>query len=263
MFLEVENWRMAFVYGAAAFLIIFVFQAIALYTIATRNGFAHKWMAFIPVLSTFYIGMCSRKNKALGLDSKLVGIIVASLEFVVCAGYIMHYIGHHFAQNYIDYDVIEIYGVQFQEAHIAWGRIPAEIIWAGFCFETLSDILDFVNLIYLFAQVMLLAVFFQTYASRRYFLFTIISVIFPVQGILFFAVRKNAGMNYREYLMREQERRYRMYRQYTQDNRYNQNGYNQNGSGENPYSYKDPRQDTKHEDPFEEFGSSDDDPFIN
>lgn len=260
--MKAEDWRYAMIYGAAGFLIVFIFQAIALYTVASRGGIKHKWMAFIPFLSTYYIGVCSRKNKALGLDSKLVGIIVASLEFVLCAGYIMHYVGYHFAEPYIVYvEDQEFYGLTFAEATIP--NIDPELAWAGFCYLTLGDILDWVSIVYLFMQVMLISAFFQTYAARRYFLFTICSIIFPIQGILFFVVRNNTGMNYREYVMREQERRYRMYRQYSQNNQYNQNNYNQNNYGEPPYGYDGTRTETKNDDPFDEFGHSDDDPFEN
>ncbi len=260
-FMKPESWRMAMIYGAAGFLIVFVFQAIALYTIASRNGFKHKWMAFIPFLSTYYIGVCAHKNKALGLDSKLVGILAASFEFLLCAGYIMHYVGYHFAEPYITYEQIEIYGIPFLQAEPITNIAP-ELAWAGFCFQTLGDILEWVQLAYLFLQVMLVSAFFQTYAARRYFLFTVCSVLFPIQGILFFVVRNNSGMSYREYVMREQERQYRMYRQYSQNNPYNQNGYSGQQpprDGYNGYS----RPDTKDDDPFGEFGHSDDDPFNN
>ena len=261
--LEVEYWRMAFIYGAVGFLIVFVFQAIALYTIASHGGIAHKWMAFVTILSTYYIGICARKNKALGLDSKLVGIIAAALEFALCAGFTMHYVGYHFAEPYIVYvEAQEFYGFVLLEPTIP--NIDPELAWAGFCYLILGDILDWVNLIYLFAQIMLISAFFQTYAAKKYFLFTIASVLLPVQGILFFVVRNNTGMNYREYMMREQERQYRMYRQYRQNNQYNQNNYGQNNYGDRPYGYgENSRPEPNNEDPFEEFGNSNDDPFDN
>lgn len=263
-FMEPQDWRMAFIYGAAGFLILFIFQALALYTIATHGGIKHKWMAFVPFLSTYYIGVCARKNKALGLDSKIVGIIAACLEFALCAGYIMHYVGFHFVEDYIEYETREIYGMIFLEPQPI-RNIDPDLVWAGFCFQTLDIILEWVRLAYLFVQVMLFSAFFQTYAARRYFLFTIVSVIFPVvSGILFFVVRNNTGMSYREYVMREQERRYRMYRQYSRNEQYNQNNYGQTNYSDGPYGYDGyNRPDTKNDDPFEEFGHSDDDPFTN
>lgn len=274
-FLEPQNWRYAMIYAAVGFLVVFVFQAIALYTIASRNGLKHKWMAFVPFLSTYYIGVCSQKNKALWFDSKIIGIIAASVEFVLCAGWVMHYVGHHFAEPYMEWvDILDIqsylsYFSYFgdvgeidlpQVLRVDWSRIPYELYWAGFCCETLQEILFFVNYAYSFIMVMLLVAFFQTYMPSRYVLFTILSVIFPIKGIFFFIMRKNRGKSYNEYVMREQERRYRMYRQfYTQNNPYNQPNY-----GERPYEGNDPpRSDVKNDDPFEEFGHPDDDPFSN
>lgn len=263
-FIEPTYWRTAMIYGAVGFLIVFVFQTIALYTVATRNGIANKWMAFVPVLNTYYIGVCARKNKPLGLDSKLVGIVIAVLELLLCAGYIMHYVGHYFAEPYIQIvSQQDYYGLPIYEVSIP--NIDPKLAWAGFCYLTLGDILYWISLLYSIMEILLISAFFQTYAPRRYFLFTIVSIFIPiVQGILFFVVRNNKGMNYREYLMREQERRYRMYRQYSQNDRYGQNNYGQNSYGQSNYGYNEyPRPETKNEDPFEEFDKSDDDPFTN
>ncbi|MCH5147958.1 MAG: hypothetical protein J1G05_01175 [Clostridiales bacterium] len=266
--MEPAYWRTSLIYGAVGFLIVYVFQAIALYTVATRNGIAHKWMAFVPVLSTYYIGICARKNKPLGFDSKLAGIIVAVLESVLCAGYIMHYVGHHFAEPYIQIvSQQDFYGLPIYDVSIP--NIDTQYAWAGFCYLTLGDILYWISLLYSVIEILLISAFFQTYAPRRYFIFTIFSIFFPiVQGILFFVVRNNRGMNYREYLLREQERQYRMYRQYRQNDpygqsNYGQNSYGQNRYGQNGYGYNGTRPETGHEDPFEEFNKSDDDPFTN
>lgn len=266
-FIEPQYWRTALIYGAVAFLIVYVFQTIALYTVASRNGIAHKWMAFVPILNTYYIGVCARKNKPLGFDTMVVGIVLASLELVLCAGYILHYVGHHFAEPYLHIEqLLDYYGFPIYEVSIQ--NIDPQYAWAGFCYLTLGDILYWISLVYSIIEILLISAFFQTYAPRRYFLFTILSIFFPVtQGIFFFVVRKNRGMNYREYLMREQERQYRMYRQYRQNdpygqNNYGQNNYGQNNYGQGNYGYNDsPRPETKHEDPFEEFDKSDDDPF--
>ena len=73
--------------------------------------------------------------------------------------------------------------------------------WAVWCFEYLYDyILSWFNLVFMLAQVLLLSAFFQTYASRRYFVFTLASVIVPVQGIIFFVIRKNKGLSYRDFM---------------------------------------------------------------
>ena len=140
------------------------------------------------------------------------------------------------------------------------------MLWASWCFNYLNDwILRFVDLAFLVLQVFVLAAFFQTYAARRYFLFTITSIIFPIQGILFFVLRNNRGMNYGEFIRGEQERQYRMYQQYRQQNfdgnPYNQNPYSRNGY-DNGNVYGGPSSDGG-ADPFNEYGGNNppDDPF--
>ena len=91
------------------------------------------------------------------------------------------------------------------------------------------------QLAFLVFEVFTLSAFFQTFAARRYMLFTITSVLFPVQGIIIFILRNNSGMNYREYIRREQERQYRMYQQYRRQQSFDQNPYNQNPYSRNPY----------------------------
>ena len=105
--------------------------------------------------------------------------------------------------------------------------------------------------------------FFQTYASRRYLLFAITSVLFPVSGILFFIVRNNKGINYRDYIRNEQARQYKMYQQYQQyyhqqqqngGNPYDSNPYERNPYESAPEGNSSQRQ-TPPDDPFGGLGS--------
>ena len=120
-------------------------------------------------------------------------------------------------------------------------------------------ILSTANLVLIILEICVLMCFFQTYASRRYVLFTVTSILFPIQGILFFVVRNNKGVNYRQYVAAVQAQQYRMYQQ--QQQYYNQNPYNRqprdNGNPyQNPYSQQgNSRSGTKPDDPFGDFGS--------
>ena len=103
-------------------------------------------------------------------------------------------------------------------------------------------------------QIILLICFFQTYASRRYVLFALTSVLFPIMGILFFIVRNNKGVNYRDFIRAEQARQYQQYQQYQQN--FNQNPYNQNPYNRNPYNNPPPSNGGSGSDPFDEFGGN-------
>lgn len=262
--------------GGLCFAIVYIFQAVALFIISGREGYKNRWMAFVPFLNTYYIGVCSRKNRCLGkIDTKLVSLIAAVLEVLVFTGYLIDEIAFQTLVNagLVEYATEETaYGVLITTTKLVSNIADyPQYFWAAWCFSYLFNyILWWTELILLFVQVLVLSSFFQTYAARRYLLFTITSVLFPIQGILFFIVRNNKGMSYRDYMRAEQERRYRMYQQYRQN--YEQNPYNQNPysrtdnapTGEEPYSRP---QDTNaqssggDDDPFSEFGSKGGDPF--
>lgn len=271
-FVNGDTLWVPFLVGGLCFAVVFVFEGVALYTIAKREGYKHRWCAFIPFFNTYYIGVCAQKNKCFNMKAKTISTVAASLEVLLAVGFILYYTAVFLVMDYYkpsgDTFVNPVTGLP-EEVYALQG-VPAELAWAGWCFTYLSDyILVWVNLVFLFFQVMLLSAFFQTYASRRYFLFTLTSVLFPIQGILFFVVRNNKGMNYRDFLRGEQERQYRMYQQYARQN-FENDPYNGNPYSRNPYNTPpeggnpenrggDGR--TAPEDPFSEFGGSSSDPF--
>lgn len=268
-FVNTDSWYVPFIVGGLCFLIVFVFQAVGLFVIAGHEGYKNRWMAFVPFLNTYYIGVCGQKNRSFkSVDTRYFALAAAVLEVLLSIGYIVLYVAQFklLAAGCV-YEVPEetLYGIM---ATYTLRNVPVDLAWAAWCFECLSEyVLTWVELIFLVLQVFTLSAFFQTFAARRYFLFTITSVLFPIQGILIFILRNNSGMNYREFMRREQERQYRMYQQYSRqnyDNPYNQNpysrgGYNDpyNGNGgqcQNPQSRNEGSSEAP-ADPFSDFGS--------
>jgi len=259
---------------AVFFTAVFVLQAIALYTVASREGYKLKWLAFIPVVSTYYIGVCAQKNKVFNrLDTRILSAIVALLELFMLAGGIVHYVAcfQLGAAGCLEVKTNDMNLIMMEII----GSVPNELFWAEWCVNYLQTyILSWFDLLFLFGQVLLLSAYFQTYASRRYFIFTLASVIVPVQGIIFFVIRKNKGYSYRDFMRMEQERRYRTYQQFSQQN-FDSNPYNNNPYSHNPYNWANGGQNTggrqngqnRPEDPFSEFGGGDktdnSDPFDN
>lgn len=254
--------------GGLCFLIVYIFQAVGLYTIAAREGLKNKWMAFIPFFSTYYIGKCGDKNRFFNVDTKKIAIGTAVVEFLLLIVYLISFIASYKLNPYL---------ISHTEENSYWTttvwRLPEnflaynpEFYWAVWCYNYIDFILTPIQIIFILGEVVILNCFFQTYASRRYFLFTITSIFFPVQGILIFAVRNNKGMKYSDYIRMVQERAYRQYRnqQDFNQNPYNQNSYNQN---QQPSEYNRPpyqntegqqtqTQSPEPEEPFSEFGSS-------
>lgn len=220
------------VVAGALFLVIYVMEAIALWTISGREGYKHRWMAFIPFFNSYYIGVLSEKNKFYNMPAKRISLALAIVEFLLVCGFIFYYsvAGIVYAGNLYEsvIQTVPLTGQSVVVGYKASSRIAGT--WIAWVFDYLDVyVLDWVNIIYILLNVLVVITFFQTYACRRYFLFSIIAVIFPVKGVLMFAVRNNRGMNYRDFVRGEQRRRYEMYQQY----------YNQNGNpygGYNPYS---------------------------
>lgn len=240
--------------GLLCFAIVFVFEAIALYTIATREGYKNKWMAFVPFLNTYYIGVCAQKNRFYNMDTKKLAVAAAVFEFILCAGNILFLVCESVMLN-----SNAPYNISDGVIYYPMAGVPSNLKWAAWIYNYMDIyILLPLSLIYSLLLISLLISFFQTYACRRYVLFTITSILFPIMGILFFVVRNNKGINYKEFLRAEQARQYRQYQQYYQQN-YNQNPYNRNPYDTNPYNQP-PQNNGGHsagttDDPFADFGS--------
>lgn len=266
-------WLKYFV-GGLCFAVVYVFQAVALFVISGREGLKNRWMAFVPFFNTYYIGVCAQKNRCLGkIDTKIVSLIAAMLEVVLFAGYLVNDVAFELLRsaNLIEYPAEDLtYGFLMLKTPQLSASIAAypELYWAEWCFYNLSNsVLWWIELISLFLQVLVLSSFFQTYAARRYFLFTLTSVLFPVQGVLFFIVRNNRATSYRDYVRAEQERQYRMYQQYRQNNAqnpYDQNPYSRQDGSVYGSAYNRPEESSapvSDDDPFAEFGGKGSDPF--
>lgn len=237
--------------GGLCFAIVFVFEAIALFTIASREGFKNKWMAFVPFFNTYYIGVCSQKNGFYKIDAKKIGITAAVFEVVLCALFIVYYVACIIIENSSVLPTLtsDLLGERY---FYTLQAVPDNLKWAAWMYNYMYEyILSVLNLLFLLVQISLFISFFQTYACRRYVLFTVTSILFPIQGILFFVVRNNKGVNYKEFVRAEQARQYQMYQQYYNQNQYNQNPYNNNPYNQNPYNSAPPANG----------GSSPDDPF--
>lgn len=282
IFVNSDTWYVPLIVGGLCFLTVFVFQAVGLFIIAGREGYKNRWMAFIPFFNTYYIGVCGQKNRTFKtVDTRIFSLIAAILEVLLVVGYVLNYVARFLliSYNLIEYvDSTNGYGLMWQTEVLSSSiREYPELFWAGWCFEFLDKfILSFMELAFLVMQVFTLSAFFQTFAARRYMLFTITSLLFPVQGILIFILRNNSGMNYREFVRREQERQYRMYQQYRQQQSFDQNPYNQNPYSRNPYEGEygengsntengNPQRKDTPDDPFSEFGNGNNgnDPFEN
>ncbi|MBO5328178.1 MAG: hypothetical protein J6B04_03300, partial [Clostridia bacterium] len=240
------------------FAVFFVFQAIALTVIAKREGYKNRWMAFVPFLSTYYIGVCAQKNKVFKFDTKKVALITAIIEVVLAAAFIVYFVAEYYIWDYISFSKVYPYENFMPDFYyLQYSGIvgqPVSLDWAAYIYKYSDPVLLILDFAYTVLHIFLLFSFFKTYAPRKHMLFAILSVFFPIKGVLFYVVRKNKAVNFMEYVRAEQERQYRNRQQY----------YNSFYAGRNPYSnYENQQNGGKNESPFDEFGGSDKNPYDN
>ena len=253
------------------FAMLYVFKAVALYTIAKREGYKHEWMAFVPLFNTYYVGVVSDKNKIYNAKPKYISLAAALVETAYVALGVLYYVakflifkGGYAAPEYGTF-VLANGTVEIPNGSYNAVNLPESLNWAWWVLCNLQNyVMYWVQLALIILNVFLLITFFRTYASSRYLLFSILCVIFPVTGIVMFAVRNNAGKNYAEYIREQRQRQYRMYQEYMRNNQYGQGGqfgpggpYGQGGSyyGGNPDPYAQQRQNTPPDDPFGGLGA--------
>ena len=249
--------------GCICFAVVYIFQSVALYSIAKREGYDKKWMAFVPFFNVYYIGVVSDKNSIFKVSPKKFSLALAIVELVLVVLYAIYYVseGIIFAGGFYN-EITELVLMGGQQIPVVVGYesagVPEALAWAGWFFDWVEIcFIDWLNLIQIVLTVFVIEAFFQTYSGRHHVLFTLFSILFPIKGILFFVVRNNTGKNYRDYLKEQQQRQFQMYQQY---NRQNMNGNPYNNY--NPYTGQPINHD---DDPYNNRGSgaggSNQDPF--
>ncbi len=226
-----------FLIGGIGFAIIYIFKSVALYTIARREGFANSWMAFVPILNTYYAGVLADKNRIFGLKAKTVSLIAAIAEFAYVAMNIIYYAaqGVIFAGGYaVPQFEATLIGNTYVDVFSGYGIVglPVSLSWAGWVYAYFPEaFLYWLNLLSVVSYILVMIAFFQTYSCRHYVLFSIFSALFPLSGIFMFVVRNNRGKNYTQFVKERQYRQYQQYQEYMRNN----GGYNNpNGGYNNP-----------------------------
>lgn len=240
-------------FAVCGYAIFYIFQSIGLYTIAKNNGFNKRWMAFVPFLNTYYIGVVSEKNKVFKAQAKHVALAAAIVEFIYVAVCMLYYISVFLIFS-------GGYAKPIYSSGIVWGEVvehlsgyeavnlPEELNWAWWVFAYAQNyIAYFIQIAYVILNMFVLVSFFRTYASSRYVLFSLLCVFFPIKGIIIFAVRNNRGRNYFDFIREQRQRQYAMYQEYMRNGGQGGN-YNPNGYGGNPYAQQ--QRPAPPEDPF-------------
>lgn len=249
------------VIGASCFAAFYVFRTVALYTIAKREGFKNRWMAFIPFFNTYYVGVLSDKNNVFRAKAKSFSLAAALVELSCCALFVLYYVSTFiiFKGGYAvpddTADVANSIITGYSKVYLKSPLMPVSLDWAWWVFANMQDyVLYWLQLAYALLNVFVLVAFFRTYAPSKYVLFSILSVLFPISSIFMFVVRNNRGVNYVAYMRERQQRQYRMYQEYMRNNPDYQGGNSYGGYQNDPYAQ--PRPSTPPDDPFGGLGSN-------
>ena len=174
---DVEPFKklwMSFVIAGCVYLVFFVLEGIALWTIAGREGYRHRWMAFVPVLNSYYIGVVSDKNKFYNrIPARSVSLALAIVELLLVAGYVLYYVvtGIVLAGGLYDTQAqqMTIMG-QTQTFYVITGSSSAiSGMWLGWIFDYLDTaVLSWIKLIYILLHVVTIITFFLRLPQIRY-----------------------------------------------------------------------------------------------
>ncbi len=241
-------------------LVFFLFQAFGLYTMAKNKGLKNRWLAFVPFASTWYIGKIVGECRFFNQKVKNAGVCVLVLHvlaFVATTGMIVSQL-----YLYSAYGAPELLG-----GAIGWKTAPTGIgklaVWY---FEYGTWFVVLIGMVYEIFIFVLMMGLLRTYVPKHHMLLSFLALFIPISRyIIIFVIRKRKAIDYGEYMRARREAYYRQQQQY----------YNQYGNGNpygNPYNrpygntpygnqqgYSSPtpnQPQTKPEDPFEEFASS-------
>ena len=152
--------------GGLCYALVFVFQGVALYTIASREGYGRKWMAFVPFFNTYYIGVCAQKNKFYKVDAIKLSLATAIFEVVLCALYIFNIVACTLMLPYEhQYIAEEVLGYQIYGYEVS--GYPDSLNWAAWVYSNMEYyILSTLDLVFMIIQICVFICFFQTYAHK-------------------------------------------------------------------------------------------------
>ena len=255
----VSAYRQAMLIGlciaAGIYLVCLVMGGIGMHVMAKKRGMKGSWMAFLPFLNTLYAGKLAGETNFFGKKIKWMGGAAALLEFVhVGLSVFSFYILFSFMRP--EYcDPITTADGLFGGAEFVSSKLPVGMRWM----LTADNVCEI--LIYVFYILMLLAMclmfysFYRKYYARSPFIMMFLSALFPFRGIVIFAVRNNAPVDYDAWMRQRMEEFNRRQQQNRPGNYGGYGGYGGYGTPNDPGSSNGAGGGTG-ENPFPDFGGS-------
>ncbi len=239
----------------------YLLRSFGLYAMAKKRGLAHAYLAFIPCAWIYTACKLVGKVKFFGSTFEKLALILL-IAFSVCKVLELFYsflsfypLVDSFIKGKEIFYVISTDTKVSAEAFVPSGAVSLgsgfygnadfvanrTLLMVLFYFNNITSLVSLVITIFLYINL------FRAYAPQHYILYSVLSIMFGIFGVLVFAIRNKVAVNYSDYL----RQRYNMW--YANGNPYG--GNVNNGAPKTPQT------------PFEEFAEKDEidpgDPFAN
>ena len=250
---------------AAVWIALFVLQGVGIYTMATKQGFKKRGLAFVPFANLWYIGKLAgechffgQRMKRAGMYAMIAQILVAVVSILTIAAEQYLWMTQGAPKIATDYEYYYWTGLSGFALHVA----------------RFFDVSGYVLPIFqLFVEIFLVVVMMglcKKYAPKNYTLLGLLVLFVPVSRfIIIFVLRKRQPIDFEAYMRARHEAFMRAQQQYySRQNPYG-NPYGTPYNTQNsPYGSAgaDEKSEAKPADPFDEFfsdgqGEKSDDPF--
>ncbi len=187
--------------AGALYFICLMLGGLGLYTMGTRAGVKHAWLAFLPFANTYYTGKIAGDTRFFGAKMKRAGLYAMIVEIVYVGLEVLSLVISFTLSNPAFYET-QVVGDQYRRT---LANVPPQYAWmvSGMTWVPLLS-----TFVFLALAVFLCAVYnalYRKYYARSPFLMTILSVLLPVRGFILFAVRKNKPVDYEELMRKRME----------------------------------------------------------
>ena len=249
----VQMLWISIIVGVAVYLAALILGGVGLTAMAKREGKKHKWMAFFPLLNTWYAGYITGDANFFGQKMKRAGLYAAIVEGLyitinvisVCSAFVL--LRYPLEATELD----PLTGATVPVITVNLDLVPGELKWLfeyDLWFSVGSFILNILLIVFFFVIFFAL---FRKYYARNPMLMTFLCGVLPFRGFVLFAVRNNKPVDYDEYMRQRFEEMRRQ--QYGPHGPYGSGPYNGQGYGGQPQQ--------GHSEPFSDFGGKPQDPF--
>lgn len=256
-FANALEWKHVLISGLVAIgvaAVFFILQGVGLSAMAKRAGLPNRWRAFVPFVSTYFMGKLAGETRVFGQKMKRAGLyaMIAQIVFAVFTAAVLAAQAILFVQ----------YGGYMQPSTDELGATTG-VMWVGLP-ETVQPLYKFyyisnyisgtISLLYAVLAFLLVMTLYRKYAAKNYMVLSMLEIFVPAsKAIVIFVLRNREPIDFDAYMRARQEAYRRRYGQSPYGNPYG------NPYGQNPYAGQTPPQGqttTPPEEPFSEFGGS-------